>query len=232
MNNTNLFPLDVFFRAERYYIQGSLIISECYNVSEHYLKAALGGDDIVLKEVGFRSFLDTQASVISAAFATHAQHDNAIGYADFARKDTPKSRERLLLLAHKGKPAPRHDDSPKVITNFQKDDAMTYTCDFRPTPKNLVDGFFRSVIEITKKSHTLAFPGCSDILFIGLRRWAFPVSEPALLNQTGKHYIQIGSCMTKDDRGMTVSRLTTTLASGDIFKGAITFSFAQALENE
>lgn len=231
MNKINLFPLDVFFRAERYYIQGSLIISECYYVSEDYLKEALGGDDIVLKEVGFRSFLDTQASVVSAASATQAQQDNAVGYADFTRKDRPKSRERLLLLAHKDKPAPRHDGSPKVITNFQAEDAMVYTCDFTPTPENLVDGFFRSVIEITKKSHTLAFPGCSDILFIGLRRWAFPVSDPALLNQPGKHHIQIGSSMTKDGRGMTVSRLITTLASGDIFKGAITFSFARAPEN-
>lgn len=230
MNSTELLPLDVFFRADRYYIQGSLIVSESYRVSESRLKSVLKGDDVVLKEVGFRSFLDSSASAILSSDASQSESTNAFGYADFTRLTSLKDTERVFFIAHKDTPASRQKDSPKVITNFSKIEDTVFTCHFTSTVENLVDGFFRSIIEITKKSHTLAFPGCSDILFIGLRKWEFPISNPVLLHQAGKHLIQIGSRMTKNGRSMTVSRITTTLSSGATFKGAITFSFTPAKE--
>lgn len=211
---------EVFFRAKRHYIQGSLLISECAS----FATSLRPGGRWVLREVGFRSILDHGATLAVDDGSHGVASINGHVVMAFGEGDTLKT-QRFLVLENADVIPPRVEDSAKVIRDFVTREDRVFSCRFAAVQDNPLDGFFRGVVEVTKRAHAEAFAGARNILFLGLRKWSLDMGEGSALNHGGEHVVSIGSGVSKDDSNLTVSRIVTTFDDGTTHRGAILFSY-------
>lgn len=223
MNYIDQETLPVFFRGERYYIQGSLILAEAIKVITENSKC----QDLMLMEAGFRNHASSSINIVSQTKLDELEIIDPLGYIDI--KQCGENKKFYFISTDKD--VKRLKDTKKLISELRITRSNDYATDYLYDSDNSIDGFFRSIIEFTKLVHETHFINCSDILFLGLRNWSMCTFKKNDLFEGGEHKIKILQKITKNDRLITASKLTSVNKKGSINEGIIIFSIVPDKKN-
>ncbi len=157
-------PLNLFFRGDREYIQGSLIIEEARLWLEECTTVAI----VELISAELREIV-CEKCVVSQT--PDAMQVSPVGKVKFKSMDGSLN-EVYIFRSEPAETVPRIADSQKQISNFEQfeDEANSvYTARANFVFDGDFSSFLMACIEFSKEAHVNAFPGCKDVWFSGIR---------------------------------------------------------------
>jgi len=219
-------PLDIFFRAQRYYIQGSLLVPVALRTVAR-LASDRRFDGAIIQSVNFHSIIDHACTVgwdEGDDFAAGAEK------AIITTSDPDGSSPRTLRLYRNdqdsGQP-PRRSDTERLVGEVRLDGEghgwasldIGDQCD-------PLEAFLRGMVEFNKSLYELRYPGCRDIIFAGLFASSVPASAIGLEPAGKLEFRQLSQ-----RRGMRrTSAISETRFLGNqdsTFSASVIFSFVE-----
>jgi len=213
MNTRSPERAGLFFRGDRHYIQGSLIITR----AAAYLSAALPDlAGVTVREAKFNRILDR-----AAAFTLDVPDaERAVAEVRFAG---PRGTVSIYLVERAGSAPERVADSPKVISAIGRN-GLSATARFDAGPPSL-DGVLRGAVELQKFAIEAGIPGSREIMFLALFDASLPV-EDAACSGRGSIVIRNVAHRPQSRPPSTISQFTIEDELGRSCGGKLVFSYA------
>jgi len=168
-------PIDVFFRGDRPYIQGSLVLSQAARI------AFDGFGDGFLVSAKFSQIITCGVEVAPSGEGS----GEAFGEAQFRTVDG--ERHKLEFFACKAVEPPRRPDRGSTLTSFSDDGNLNASAAFSIAPE--LDDLLAAVVETTKKAHERLPASVYDVWFTGFRGAHLPLNAD-LIPQSGQIVIE------------------------------------------
>jgi len=212
MNESNT-KLEVFYRGNRAYIQGSLIISLVYD----YLTERNKDKDIEIRRVKFKKILNGPLII---SFSPDQTKTLAIGEIitsiDGEKQIVYLAEDDLSVEIPK-----RCDNEPSRLIEYENEGHMQSHAVFRPV--ETCDDLFCSLVETVKRSVSESFEAAKDVWFIGLQKSNIAFNEN-IQGMGGVLHVREGSETWHDNRVITSSNVVFEFDNNVSFGANILFS--------
>lgn len=165
MTHNSRSPLDVFYRGERNYIQGSLIISLCAEKLTEMLPAEK--HPVFLREAKFSALIN---QAVDYSFSAKPEHGGA-GTLRFSTGD----QDFIATIFAADQPSPpRRPDEVSRIVDLAEGARLCGEAGYRDLAS--FDDAISAVVELNKELHARLSDDLEDIWFAGLRNAELPVA--------------------------------------------------------
>lgn len=193
--------LDVFYRGERNYIQGSLaMVLALQWYQTQYNPPSLKDCHVV--KAAFNSLLEGPLAVAMGDDAALLDEERIKGSVEL--EDPQGNKQVLAILAAKQGQQPRRtSDSSSSLKSFEMTGILSSRA--RARHQGTFDSFLQALIEANKRCHSESFPGARDIYFLSVFDCRLPCWDEAysehcdfIINNRMKHKSG-GQIMTVND---------------------------------
>lgn len=221
----SLGTLDVFFRAERGYIQGSLLVPQAIARANDAGALDLLSEPTI-EAVNFREIIDHHC-VVSWCDDSAAQLGPALGEI-LLGDQTREHRVRLRLHRDpsRSQSPPRMPDTAKVIAPFENAEDGSATTKFTADLPGL-ESFLRGVVEINKRHYEMRFADCQQIIFAALFNSNLPANDERF-PAAGTFRLEPLSARSDSSKTSAISRTTLVSDSSPELSAMIVFTFMEA----
>lgn len=219
-------PLDVFFRATRNYIQGSLMIPQ--SIEKALELGAGSGTALIVRDAMFRQIIDHHI-VASWGEPPSAEFGNPLGQISLVgRSGSPALAITLFRDPTRTGDPPRLGDTSKVIEPFELMPNGEAITSFKADRRGL-EAFLRGVVELNKKAYELRFSNCSKIIFAGFFDSSIPVHDQAFADNGTLHFTPM-TVRRETMKTSAVSRTVLTATDGTKISASVIFTFVESAE--
>jgi hypothetical protein len=206
-------PLEVFFRGERNYIQGSLILFLATQELAAHSGEASG--EIFLREAKFNALMDHAIDISTSGIPD----EGGTGLLKFS-----VAQEEAFVSIHPAERSapPRHADRPGLIADVVETDRLCGRARYQELQN--FDEAISAVVELNKELHSRLGERILDIWFAGLRNARLAVARSPF-GSSG--HIAVGLMLERpsQERILTLSRVQVMPDSGKPLTFEILFSY-------
>lgn len=209
--------LDLFFRGDRDYIQGSLILSECV---EWYLSRQASEPIATVSAATFSSIVTRPCTV--RVWEKGLQKETLFrARIDLTSKAGNKVSLAVLETDRKAL-APRHPDSGSRLTEFTNEGKLG--CVARYVNGGSLETFLQALIETNKRCHSETYASAKNIWFLSLFDVNLPV-EDDYYSETGRIVVEHEAERPSRGRMTSVNHVTVDLSSGPTLELRLLFGY-------
>lgn len=210
----NLYNLPVYFRGDRNYIQGSLILSRvCTDLVEKGAISPL--DDVVMTSAKFSEISN------SGIAYSNTKDKHSIGSVSFVAGD-----QKILVYIYKSDNIPnRVEEKPSLITNSRFKAPLDGTVWFKSAGS--FDQIIDAIVQATKLAHKRIADDLYDIWFTGLGKTKFPIFPFTDISQDIVGVLEVKPLLSRQNENVfqTLSRVTLSLGENEPFGFNVSYAY-------